>query len=199
MSNSLSRTYKIVLMSILAALVIILQVFFSNISIGMFKITLTLIPIVVGAIILGPGYGAVLGLIFGVIVSIFSITGVDAGGYMVFSANPVMAWLLCLIKGAAAGFFPALIYRALAKKNENVAAFVAAISAPIANTGIFIAGILLFFRSVFDSWMNGSGYTNPLTYIIVGLCGINFLIEFAVAVIFSPAVAIVIKSFKKVH
>ena len=115
MNKSSKRIRNLVMLAILAALIVGLQ-FIGGISIGPFSITLTLIPIVVGAIILGPAIGAVLGLIFGLIVSIFSVTGRDPGGQMVFAASPVIAWALCLLKGAAAGFLPAVVYRAVKKK-----------------------------------------------------------------------------------
>ena len=103
MNKNSERIKNLVLLAILAALIVGLQ-FIGGINVGPFSITLTLIPIVVGAIILGPALGTVLGLVFGLIVSIFSLTGRDPGGQMVFAASPVLAWLLCLLKGAAAGF-----------------------------------------------------------------------------------------------
>lgn len=191
MNKNTKRIRNLVLMAILAALIVGLQ-FIGGISIGPFSITLTLIPIVVGAILLGPVFGAVLGLVFGLIVSIFSITGRDPGGQMVFAASPVIAWALCLLKGAAAGFLPAVVYRAV--KQKTLAAYLASMTAPVANTGIFIVGMLLFFRPLLETWAGGQ---SALVYAITGLAGINFLIEFAVAVLFAPAVALVVKSVGK--
>jgi uncharacterized membrane protein len=191
MNKNTKRIRNLVLLAILAALIVGLQ-FIGGISIGPFSITLTLIPIVVGAILLGPVFGAVLGLVFGLIVSIFSITGRDPGGQMVFAASPVIAWALCLLKGAAAGFLPAVVYRAV--KQKTLAAYLASMTAPVANTGIFIVGMLLFFRPLLETWAGGQ---NALVYAITGLAGINFLIEFAVAVLFAPAVALVVKSVGK--
>lgn len=191
MNKNTKRIRNLVLLAILAALIVGLQ-FIGGISIGPFSITLTLIPIVVGAILLGPVFGAVLGLVFGLIVSIFSITGRDPGGQMVFAASPVIAWALCLLKGAAAGFLPAVVYRAV--KQKTLAAYLASMTAPVANTGIFIVGMLLFFRPLLETW---AGDQSALVYAITGLAGINFLIEFAVAVLFAPAVALVVKSVGK--
>ena len=191
MNKSTKRIRNLVLTAILAALIVGLQ-FIGGINIGPFSITLTLIPIVVGAILLGPAFGATLGLVFGLIVSIFSITGRDPGGQMVFAASPVIAWALCLLKGAAAGFLPAVVYRAV--KQKTLAAYLASMTAPVANTGIFIVGMLLFFRPLLETWAGGQ---NALVYAITGLAGINFLIEFAVAVVFAPAVALVVKSVGK--
>ena len=48
--------------AVLAALVVVLQLLSSVIKIGTVSITLTLIPIVVGAAFYGPGAGAILGI-----------------------------------------------------------------------------------------------------------------------------------------
>ena len=191
MNKNSERIRNLVLLAILAALIVGLQ-FIGGINVGPFSITLTLIPIVVGAIILGPAFGTVLGLVFGLIVSILSLTGRDPGGQMVFAASPVLAWLLCLLKGAAAGFLPAVVYRAL--NGKKLAPYLASMVAPVANTGIFIVGMLLFFRPLLEEWAGGQ---NALVYALTGIAGINFLIEFAIAVIFAPAVALVVKSVGK--
>jgi uncharacterized membrane protein len=241
------RVKMIVFTGVLSALVILLQVFL-GIPFGPFSITLALFPIVVGAVVLGPVPGLVLGLVFGVVVSILSLTGKDPGGQMVFAANPFMAWVLCLLKGAMAGFLPAIIYKAVRKFKylaelgyaltgaaifaggfavakitagiENNAAriiipvafvivaagllialykmfqsgiaacYIASMAAPIANTGIFIIGMLIFFQPVLRTWAGGS---NVLVYVLSGLVGMNFIIELFVSVALSPAVAAINK------
>ena len=191
------KVRDVALLGIMIAIVAVMQVLSTYVSFGAFKITLTLVPIVVGGILLGPVKGAILGAVFGLMVSIFSVIGADPGGAMVFAAHPFSAWVFCLVRGAAVGALSALIYRAIAKKSDKVGCFVSAIAAPILNTGIFIIGMLIFFMPVFNVWMGLSGYENPLNYLIFGLCGVNFLIEFAVAVVFAPAIALIVKSVKR--
>lgn len=191
-----------VMLAVLIALVIVMQAIsaFAG-KFGLFSITLTLVPLVVGAILLGPSGGAVLGFVFGLMVSIFSITGVDAGGMMVFQANALLAWLVCLLKGTMAGLLPGLLYKALPHKLPLLDAFLAAILAPIANTGIFIGGMLLFFRPLLETWKGFSDYSadTMLIYIALGLCGINFIIEFLVNAVLSPAIATIVRTAKKAH
>ena len=59
---------NIAFLAVLLALVIVLQVFASAVPIGATRISLTLIPIVLGAVLLGPLAGAFLGAAFGVVV-----------------------------------------------------------------------------------------------------------------------------------
>ena len=192
-----TKIRNVAMLGIMIAIVAVMQVISTYVSFGAFKITLTLVPIVVGGILLGYAKGAVLGAVFGLMVSIFSVIGADPGGAMVFAARPFIAWVFCLVRGAAVGALCALIYRAIAKKNEKAACFASAIAAPIINTGIFIVGMLIFFMPVFNEWMQLSGYENPLNYLIFGLCGVNVLVEFAVAVVFAPAIALIVKSVRR--
>lgn len=202
MQRSDEKIKQLATLAVLAALVIVLQSLsaFGVLKVGVFSITLTLVPIVVGGILLGPREGAVLGFVFGLMVCIFSVTGVDVGGLMVFQSNAAIAWGLCLLKGVAAGLVPALVYRILPKKFPVLDAFIAAILAPIANTGVFIVGMLLFFRPLLEGWKSGSAQASDsmFLYIILGLCGINFIIEFAVNAVLSPAIASIVKAAKKV-
>mgnify|MGYP000095892905 CR=1 FL=1 len=69
----------------------------------------------------------------------------------------------------------------------------AAVLSPIVNTGIFYLGLALFFRPVLLSW---TGETDVLYNIIVGLLGVNFLVELGVNVVLSPIVVRILKAVK---
>lgn len=69
--------------------------------------TLTLVPIVVGAALYGPRAGAWLGFVFGAVVLIACITTADPTGGLLWNLNPFMTALLCLVKGIAAGWVAA--------------------------------------------------------------------------------------------
>ncbi|MEE0843757.1 MAG: ECF transporter S component [Ruminococcus sp.] len=150
--NTNSKTFTLVGLAILTAIIIVLQVVTTYFPTKPFAITLALIPIVIGSALYGAKAGAYLGAVFSVVVLIMCAAGADAGGAMVFYANPAMCILLCLLKGSAAGFVAGLIYNAVSKKNQILGAVLAALAAPVVNTGIFIAGLLLFFRDVLAQW-----------------------------------------------
>lgn len=196
MSNTSKKTnvYKLTGLGILTAIIIVLQIFTTFIHFGPFSITLALIPIVVGAAMYGKGAGAYLGAVFSVVVVIMCITGGDLGGFMVWSANPFMCVVMCMLKGTVAGFLAGLMYQLIAPKNQLLGVIIAALISPIANTGIFIIGMLLFFRETLASWAGGS---DLLTYIIMGLTGVNFLIELGVNMVLSPIVVKIIEAVNK--
>lgn len=191
-----SNVYRLTGLGILTAIIIVLQIFTTFVRFGPFSITLALIPIVVGAAMYGIGAGAYLGAVFSAVVVIMCITGGDVGGFMVWSANPFMCVIVCMLKGTMAGLCAGAVYKALSGKNKYVATILAALVSPIVNTGIFIIFMLLFFKDTLATWAGGS---DLLTYIIVGLTGVNFLVELGVNIVLSPIVVKIIDAVKKTN
>ena len=197
------KTLQMVQMSLLMALVVVLQIISALIPPigGSVSITLTLIPVVVGAILFGVKGGAVLGFSFGLIVLINCITGLDIGGNILWNANPFFTALICFVKGTAAGVVPAMFYKTIIGKNTEVgvgkkyiAASVAALSAPIVNTGLFVCGMLLLFMDTLNVWAGGSDIGS---YIIFVLAGINFSVEFVINIVLTPAIVRIVDIVKR--
>ena len=204
MKTQKEKTLELVQLSMLAALVVVLQLLSALIPpiAGMVSITLTLIPVVIGAILFGKKGGAILGFVFGLIVLINCIAGLDPGGNILWTVNPILTALLCIIKGVAAGFVPAAVYSAVVKdekigdKAKTPLTLVAAVLAPVVNTSIFVVGMLLFFKDTLTVWANGEPI---LSYILVGLAGINFTIEFLINILLTPAIIRIVDVVKKKH
>ncbi len=197
------KILRTVQLSMLVALVVVLQVVSAVIPPigGMVSITLTLVPVVVGAILFGVQGGAILGSAFGVIVLINCIAALDPGGHILWTSNPVFTAIICLVKGMAAGIAPALLYKLVSGYKEGAgklrsyfSALVAALSAPIFNTGLFVCGMLLFFKDTLYAWAGG---TDVVSYIILGLAGLNFLVEALINVILTPAIVRIVEVVKK--
>ena len=115
------KTVRMVEMAMLVALVVVLQLISAIIPPigGTVSITLTLVPVVVGAILFGIKGGAILGASFGAIVLINCITGIDVGGNILWNANPFFTALICFVKGTMAGIVPAFVYKLIVGKNET--------------------------------------------------------------------------------
>ncbi len=193
MSTNKQKVYKLVGLGILTAIIIVLQIVTTYFPTKPFAITLTLIPIIIGAALYGAGAGAYLGAVFSVVVIAMCIFGVDLGGAMVWNANPFICIVVCMLKGSAAGFVAGLLYRAISKKNVIAGTVVAAIAAPIVNTGIFILGLITCFRPLLQEWAGGS---DILFYVIFSLTGINFLVELGVNMVVSPIIVRIINAIK---
>ncbi len=193
-SSSVEKTRKLVGMAILTAIIVVLQVVAYYVKIGTFSVTLVLIPIVVGAAIYGVKAGAFLGGVFGVVVVVGTISGVDPGAFILWSERPLMTVLLCLVKGIAAGFMAGVVYRVIAKKMMYVGVIVAAIVSPVVNTGIFLAAMVLFYHDTLVTWAGG---TSLVYFTLIGLTGLNFLLELIINVVLSPAVVRILKAGKR--
>lgn len=181
-ANSLRRMTG---MALLMALVVVLQLLGGMIPpVGGFTISLVLIPIVLGAVLYGPKTGALLGSTFSVVVIIGCVTGTDAGGAMVFQANPILCILVVLSKGVLAGFLSGAVYSTVRTRSPQLAMLLAAITCPVVNTGVFIACMAAFFHDVLAVWAGG---TNIPGYILSGLILCNFVPELVINIIFSTA------------
>lgn len=198
-TKSLKKTKVLVGMAIFTALVVVLQQMAGIIKIGPFSPSLVLIPIVIGAAVYGAKAGAWLGLVFSICVLVAVVTGQDQGGYLMWGINPAMTAAIVLVKGVAAGFLAGLVFRMLQKKNQYLATVAAAVVCPLVNTGLFLIGTLAVFEPLLtqwaQGWMEATGRTDASlgTYLIVGMVGLNFLVELGINMILSPVVVRILK------
>jgi len=175
-------TRKLVLMAILTTIVILLQILGTFIRFGPFSISLVLMPIVIGAALLGSVMGAWLGLVFGFVVLISGETN------LFLAINPVATVFVVLLKGSLAGFLAGMAYKLLAAHGKIIAAIAAAVVCPVVNTGIFILGGYIFFLPTFTEWSIAAGATSVTAFLFLGLAGVNFLFELGVNIILSPTI-----------
>ena len=190
MTEIREKTRMLTLMGILTAIVIVLQSMAIAIRFGTFSITLVLVPIVVGAAMYGWKAGAWLGFVFGVVVLI-----TDASAFLAVSVPGTV--ITCILKGALAGVVSAVVYKLLEKKNAWIAILAAAIVCPIVNTGVFLLGCLLFFYDLISEWAAGAGFANVGTYMIVGIVGLNFLVELAINLCLSTVIVRILSIVKR--
>lgn len=97
-SVNTEKTRRMVGLSILTALVIVLQFVAEYIKVGATPITLTLVPIVVGSALYGVRGGAWLGGVFGVVVWLMSIANIDPTGALLWNLNPFLTTVICIGK-----------------------------------------------------------------------------------------------------
>lgn len=162
---------KFAIISIFAAIIVVLQVISTYVNFGSFSITLTLIPIIVAGAVYGIGIGALMGLVFGIVVSIMVIAGADPNGAIMFASHPVITISTCLLKGAVAGAIGSLIYNKV--ENKKLAILLDAVITPILNTTILYISLILFFDSSF-------------TTMITAFMSINFILEFLINILLAP-------------
>ena len=177
-------TRKLVLLALLTAIVVVLQILaiVTRPLLPLFSISLVLLPITVGAALIGVPAGGWLGLVFGLAVLISG----DAAPFMV--VNPLGTVLLVLLKGTLAGLAAGAVYKLFASKSKTAAAAVAAAVCPIVNTGIFVIGSYAFFLPTITGWAEALGFASGTAYIFLGMAGVNFLIELGLNLVLIPVI-----------
>ena len=180
----------------MTAVIVVLQIVATFIRFGPFSITLALAPILIGAALYGPKAGAYLGGVFGVVVLLACILGWDAGGSILWSANPFLTAVICLAKGILAGLAAGLVYHAVAGEGKSYGkmlfgSILAGIVSPVVNTGLFVAALALLFHDILVSWAGG---TQLVYYVIFGLTGINFVLELVINLVLSTVIVRIIKA-----
>jgi len=182
---------KLSLLALLTAMVAVLAYFGGFIKIGgLASISLTLIPVVIGAALCGPWAGAWLGGVSG---AIFFMTA-DAAFWFGLSIPGTI--ITVMVKGILAGFCAGLVYKLLERFNRYLAVLVSAIVCPVVNTGIFLIGCLVFFLDT----VKGGAIAEGLSvggYLILFFVGLNFVFELLANIILSPAILRIINIKKK--
>lgn len=184
--------------ALLAALVIVLQCFVV-IPLGAFTITLTLVPIMLGAILYGPYAGAFLGGVFGVTVSIQVVTG--AAGAMssqMFQMAPFITPTVCILKGVLAGLVAGFVYTLFKNaKHDKIGVITSAVSCPLVNTGIFVAALFVFYYDLIVAYAADNAYADAMAFVFLGVVGLNFLVELVINVALIPVVLRVISIVRR--
>ena len=187
------QTKQLVLKALLVAIVAILAFLGGFIKIGASaSISLTLIPVVIGSAIFGPGTGALLGGVSGFI---FLVTP-DGLGWIGLNAFGTI--LTVMVKGIASGFLAGLTYKLLVEKQKNhyLAVLISAIVCPVVNTAIFLVGCRLFF---WDGVVTGADKEGKsiIAFLLVFYVGLNFVLELLANIVLSPAIMKIIDLRKK--
>jgi len=184
-------TQKIAVLGLLSAIVAVLAYYGGFIKIGGFaSISLTLIPIVVGATICGPYAGAWLGGVAGVI---FFATP-DAAFWFGLSIPGTI--ITVMAKGILSGLCAGLVYKLLEGLNRYFSVIVSAIVCPVVNTGIFLLGSLIFFMDTVNGGAQSEG-VSVFAYLIIFFVGLNFVFELIVNIAVSPAIVKILDIVKK--
>ena len=175
-------TRELVLLALLTAIVVILQALATILPVYPFTLTLVLIPMVIGAALVSSLAGGWLGLVFGLVVL---LTG---NANLFLAIDPVGTIVVVILKGVFAGLAAGAVYRFLAGRSRTIAAIAAAIICPVVNTGIFVAGVYVFFLPTITQWGADQGFSSAAAYIFLGMCGFNFLFELGLNLVLSPTI-----------
>ncbi|MGN1275491.1 MAG: ECF transporter S component [Floccifex sp.] len=149
------------------------------VPIGPLKASFLTVPVAIGGIVMGPLAGAILGCVFGLISFYDALTGASVMTGTFLSISPVHTFILCIVMRTIMGLLVGLIASGLKKvMKNNLRYFIAAISAPLLNTVLFMGYICLAFYNTdyVQALVTSLGATNPLMFIVL-LVGFQGLVE----------------------
>lgn len=197
MSKSSAKTGRILRLTQLSVLVALLIIFgftsIGYIKIGVIEITLNIIPVAIGAIVLGPSAGAICGAVFGLTSFWQAASGTSAFGFMLFQHSPVNTFIICFLPRLLEGLLTALIFKALMKacKNKNsVPCAAASLCCPLLNTLLFVGSfILLFMKTDIFSGLYTQSAANSIAAFFIWFVGLNGLVEAIAGFIIATAVS----------
>lgn len=158
---------------------------------GGLSITLLSVPVVIGAIVMGPATGAVLGLAFGV-TSLIQCFGLEPFGTALMGINPVGTILTCLVPRVAMGFLTGVIFVIFSRMDKKKLLSFAATSllGALFNTVFFMTFLVLFFYQTdfIQKIVAGMG-TGSVFSFILAFVGINGLIEAAACCVLAGTIS----------
>jgi uncharacterized membrane protein len=147
------------------------------------EISFLMVPVALGAILLGPGAGAVLGAIFG-LTSFGTCFSTSAFGAVLLSINPLFTFITSVCTRILAGWLTGVVFRRLSAWQAPQGSVhllplgVAALCGPLFNTVFFMTALVAFFyRTDFIQQIATSlGSANPFTFVLL-FVGVQGLIE----------------------
>lgn len=188
-TNMSAKTLKMIQLALLTAIIVLMA--FTPVGFirtpGL-EITLIGIPVVVGAVLLGPSGGAILGAVFG-LCSFLQCFGMSPFGAVLLGINPFWTFVVCFVPRTLMGWLPALIFKGLRKvdKTRFFSFLAACLGGALLNTILFMSALMLFFgQSEYILSMQGS--MNVFAFVLA-FVGVNGLIEAIVCAVVGTAIS----------
>ncbi len=182
MSKSTSKTRQLTQLSLLIALEAVMAFTpLGFIMIPPISITILHIPVIIGAILMGPTYGGILGGAFGVLSMIkatfFAASPADLLFSPFASGAPVQSAVMCIVPRILLGVAAALLYQLLRQVTKDIAAMaVSCILATLLHSVMVLGSMWLFFQAM------------PLRDVFVTVASLNCIVEMLAAGVVGTAV-----------
>ncbi len=174
-----SIRYMAQLALLIAVQIVMKIVGLGMVPIGALKLSFLTVPVAIGAIVMGPLAGTILGSVFGLISFYDALTAPSAMMAAFMAVSPALTFVLAVCMRTLMGLCTGWIYKLVGKAITNVSKyFIGAICAPLLNT-IFFMGfiVLVFYQTEFvQNLVTALNASNPIMFIII-LVGFQGLVE----------------------
>ena len=188
-----TRTLAMAQLALFSAIIVILTFtpFVGYIPLGITRATIIHIPVIIGSILLGPKKGAFLGFVFGLTsllnntinptITSFTFTPFYAGGNL-------WSLVVCFVPRILVGVVPYFVYLGVKKltHRETLALMLSGLAGSMTNTVLVMGMIWLFIGNAYAQAKEVPVAT--LYQVILGVVGVNGVLEAIVAAILTAAV-----------
>ena len=188
-----TRTLAMAQLALFSAIIVILTFtpFVGYIPLGITRATIIHIPVIIGSILLGPKKGAFLGFVFGLTsllnntinptITSFTFTPFYAGGNL-------WSLVVCFVPRILVGVVPYFVYLGVKKltHRETLPLMLSGLAGSMTNTVLVMGMIWLFFGNAYAQAKAVPVAT--LYQVILGVVGVNGVLEAIVAAILTAAV-----------
>ena len=186
------------------ALLIALELVMAYTPLGMMPVgpinaSLLTIPVAIGAMVLGPAAGALMGGIFGATSFINAVQGKSAMGVALMGISPFGYFVQAVIGRILCGLCCALIYKGVRKlipRKGKVCCAIGALAAPLLNTFFYMGFMmLLFFKTPYIQEKAAAlGAANPFS-LVIAMVGVQGLGEAVTCCIIATAVTVPVLNY----
>ena len=171
------NTRFLVELAVLIAIELLLEVTgLGYLKTGPLEFTLMLVPVIVGAIVLGPLAGAILGGVFG-LTSFWQCFGKSLFGVTLMGISPFRTFLVCMVPRVLMGLGCALVFKLLkGMKKTSLRCGISGLCGALFNTILFMGFLVALFgnsdyiRGFIDQFGNGNIFKFVVAF--VGLQGL---------------------------
>ena len=201
MKNTSTNLRTLAKLALLVAVELAMRAFgLGAVPVGPLNMSFLTLPIAVGAMVIGPLAGLVLGGAFGVLSLADAVSGRSVMTGTFFSISPIHTVILCIGMRMLMGLCCGLLFAALRKvdKKGTWSYLAGALSAPLLNTLFFMGYICLAFYNCdyVQNLVVTLGAANPIMFVIL-LVGVQGLVEAAVCGVLGSVVGKAVDTFAK--
>ena len=172
-----TKTLKLAQLALLVAIVLVMA--YTPLgylrTLGL-EISFLMIPVTIGAIVLGPVEGAILGLVFG-LTSFATCFGSSHFGAALLAINPVFTFITCVVARVLAGYLAGVVFKVVKKLKYSYE--IACLAGPLLNTLFFMGCLVLFFYNTefIQNLAVTLGTANPFAFVIAFVFAVYILLQ----------------------
>ncbi len=169
--------FLVTLAMLTAILLVMVMTPLGTLPLGPLSVSFVMIPVAIGAIVLGPVGGMIMGGIFGIAsyLQCYGIGVLSGMGAILVEINPFLAFVQRFVPRLLAGLLCGFVYAGVKKGNTILAGYLTGFCAALFNTVLFMVSLVLCFGST--DYIQGLMGGRDVIVFICAFVGIQAVVE----------------------